>query len=248
MKFVTEKSVVSADLIVHTLKDVQRNNVAGAISFLSAARSLGYSFKKSVNMMKKAPGRLYTLEQWARDAEMMVRIIRKSMPEYMVDVNTELHRLHDIISRDYNTIRANIDDKIMLPVHRYTGVASDTYTLKPAMTGGDLIRCGNQMNICVGGYTQHVLAKSCEIYIIYNDEHIPVVCIEVSSRKINQAKLKSNKQVVNDLELFYFVRDWANTNQLEWEECYDMQIGSKSHSTQIMFADEFEDVVDDLPF
>lgn len=239
---------VSADLIVHTLKDVQRNNIAGAISFLSASCSLGYSFKKSVNTMKKAPGRLYSLEQEARDAEMMVRIIRKSMPEYTVDVGMDLHRLHDIITRDYNTIRANIDDKIILPVHRYNGVSSDKYTLKAVTTGGDLIRCGNQMNICVGGYTQHVLAKNCEIYIVYNDEHIPVVCIEVASRTINQAKLKANKQVTNDLELFAFVRDWANSHELKWEECYDMQLTHQYNRPQVMLENGFEYEADDLPF
>lgn len=237
---------VSADLIVHTLKDVQRNNIAGAISFLSAACSLGYSFKKSVNMMKKSPGRLYALEQSARDAAMMVHIIRKNMPEYTVDVEMDLHRLHDIISRDYNTIRANIDDKVTLPVHQYNGVASDKYTLKAAVTGGDLIRCGNQMSICVGGYTYSVLAKSCEIYIVYNDDHLPVVCIEVARCTINQAKLKANKRIVNDLELFHFVRDWADSHQLKWEECYDMQLTQNDCPRFMHEADE--DDADDLPF
>lgn len=217
---------VKADALVAALAKFDEARALHVISFLGSAILLGYSLKKAINLVHRSGISIFNLINFAEDAVRMLNDILLQIPDYVLDLETPFRDLHDRLSRDSSALRALEYDNVEFPTMNFKGVETDCYKLVPAQKGGDLVRCGSYMNICVASYVNSVASGECDIYIVYNYQDKPVVCIETYKNKMRQAKIKNNDPVFDDYYLFNFVREWADDNGILWEDCYDMKYSS----------------------
>ena len=96
--------------------------------------------------------------------------------------------------------------------------SNNKYSLELPKTTHDLVDIGEQMGICVGGYGDMAVNKSCTICVVTSDNKY-VACIELNENRCKQIKAKYNGMVCGDLA--DFIRDWIVEKQINTTCCSD---------------------------
>ena len=169
-----------------------------------------------------------------RDTFMQLNSICKYKQEYKVNWRLSIDELHDKVSSDYKLITNenrsinydHLEDKEKQFEYIYN---NETYNLHFALAKEthELIKVGNDMDICVGSYDTQALEHNCYIVIARDiDTNKPIICIELKKDdndkfKLNQAKLKYNQRADYD-DLGKILLQWLKDNKIDYTNCYDM--------------------------
>ncbi len=149
----------------------------------------------------------------ARDSQMMLNNILNAGYGDLIEPHKTLREFHDHLSLINNRIKK---ENTLVPSHDKYIMETDSYIIKKPMMTHDIVRVGEYMNICVGGYTQRVMQGDCEIVVVYSKDTMnPIVCIEVKQKRILQAKLNRNSRVNSDSNLNKLVCNWAEKMKLQ---------------------------------
>ena len=135
------------------------------------------------------------------------------------DFKGTLREIHDKFSRLMDKVRyENVVIKYSdSEINKYNQTISNI-EFKLAKDTHELIRVGQSMGICVGGYGENAVARSCTIVVAYEDEK-PVICIELHSSRLIQAKCKYNNLAQGHLALA--LKNWVETTGVDAENCCD---------------------------
>lgn len=168
-----------------------------------------------------------------RDTFMQLNSICKYKQDYKVNWRLSIDELHDKASSDCKLITNenrsinydHLEDKEKQFECMYN---NETYNLHFALAKDthELIKVGDDMNICVGSYGTQALEHNCYIVIARDiDTNKPIICIELKKDedkfKLNQAKLKYNQRADYD-DLGKILLQWLKDNKIDYTYCYDM--------------------------
>lgn len=92
---------------------------------------------------------------------------------------------------------------------------TDDLNITVAKNPLELKEIGNNLNICVGSYSDSVHNGNCNILILRNKDKQDLCCIEVKGDKIVQAKLKRNNRLSSNSILQQFVLDYSKKVNLK---------------------------------
>jgi hypothetical protein len=155
-------------------------------------------------------------------ARMYVKFKAENMliKEYYTD---SLRKIHDRLSRDYPKIKYK-NQIIEYPKksEKYNMVIDEKYEFSLAEDTNELVRIGQELKICVGGYRDVALNGSSRIVSI-KQEGKYVGCIQLSSnfKQLIQAKAFCN----NRLQEYkaYALKEWVEKLEIDAKDCYDYE-------------------------
>lgn len=220
------RNLSSVNAIRSLLKEYPADKLANAFKdkdshFVNAVNSLfvlGYSFTKAVNMLNKFAGPTRNLrflaQQLVDTVDMLQKIVSDFDAEYKMPQGSILE-LHDIVMRDFRTYTDLVKNNTVFPKANHQDYSFEGGIIEAAKRGEDLIKCGANMNICVGIYIDRVVRGDCQIFILKNTEGKELVCIEVKGTNIVQARLKNNADLSDKPELYDTVVEWSELNKLK---------------------------------
>lgn len=148
-------------------------------------------------------------------ASMYYKIMKRKKPELEVSLRGNLREMHDRFSE----ILDNLDHPN--EILTYTDLQrsleykfSNGHYIRLAQDTRELRHVGRTMHICVGGYADRALRKSCNIALMLDDKDQYVMCIELSGDFIDvcQAKLHCNNLPDGDTK--DMVTEWIIANKL----------------------------------
>ena len=200
---------VTEDQIVHRVNACEEHTSAwdNAGSFVKSMHytlRLGFSIKVAMNVP-------HSVGMSCRDTLTMLGELYAHDPSYVAEITTP-REMHDKVTRDYRRMQSGLNAAMMLtvlPEHRHPDMGLSGCTIESAKTIGDLIECGNELNICVGSYWRRVLEGMREIYFVRQNGMF-VACLEVTGDNLVQAKLRFNKEVQYVPEMKSIVEEWAS--------------------------------------
>ena len=137
------------------------------------------------------------------------------------DFKGNLKEIHDNFSRLVNRIKfANAPIKYSEKEIKRYNMQINNLSFKLATDTHELIRVGQDMHICVGGYGDRALSRSCTIVVARDEKDIPKICIELDSRK----KLRQAKTICNNLpqaNLAVALKEWVEKTSIDDDSCCD---------------------------
>lgn len=159
-----------------------------------------YNYRKN-NTEKRFVNQLITTRDsyYILDACNLFKTIKSKMKDYNVDYSRSIRELHDILSRDYNKLRhENKQIKSCSKIAKiFKDVNINNITYRMPKETDELIKVGAFMDICVGGYGERAVNRSCYIVVGYNSDDKPVTCIELrksgSNFTLEQVKKRNNR-------------------------------------------------------
>lgn len=159
-----------------------------------------------------------------RDVMHMFNNIRQIDPNYNLDFDGNILRLHDRLSRDQEKYR-----NPNLPIsysedERRMEMDIDGLSFRLPETTHDLISIGSEMSHCVGGYGDRAYRKGVVIISVIKDGGY-YICIEAHLDRrnvlcLNQVKMYENELPERDDALI--VKKWAEEVGIDWN-CSDMR-------------------------
>jgi len=132
----------------------------------------------------------------------------------------DIYKMHDDMARIIPKLKTK-NKKIPYHVKDFSlcsTIGEYSFILPPDTFS--LIDCGEKMGICVGGYGDSALNKSCIIVFMMKDNKY-AGCIEITSDKktLKQAKSKFNGLINGDAALA--LKKWVEHNGISTEKCHD---------------------------
>jgi hypothetical protein len=139
------------------------------------------------------------------------------------DFKGNLKEIHDKFSKLVNKIKfANLSiPYLKKEIEKYNMQINDL-TFKLADDTHELIKIGQAMGICVGGYGDRAVSRGCTIVAAYDDSHTPKICIElIHGNYLHQAKAIYNNRVQGNLA--FALKEWVEKTGVNTENCPDYQ-------------------------
>jgi hypothetical protein len=75
------------------------------------------------------------------------------------------------------------------------------------------------MNICVGSYGSRAVQKNCNI-VVFKENDVPVMCLELHENLLIQAKMKHNKRPYG--EYLKTIINWCKEKDINYKICSDI--------------------------
>jgi len=99
------------------------------------------------------------------------------------------------------------------------------YTFQLSPDTYDLVRTGEQMQICVGGYGDSAVEGRCHIITMANARYEKVACIEIDSYKENLSQFKAFRNTGIPVECVASAKQWLQDTQIKPDRCRDYTQG-----------------------
>lgn len=124
-------------------------------------------------------------------------------------------RLYVIHNEEMDKLAKEKNKLYALPIPRkYLEITDNSYKVSEPTTISELTKIGNKLNICVGSYKDRVYNKEIDICIVVDKNNDYIACLEIKEGKLVQAKLKYNRTVFNDKEVYDIVIKWCVENNI----------------------------------
>lgn len=131
-----------------------------------------------------------------------------------VPLSFNVKRDHDLVALELNRRVRAAESLTQLPVYPELEHKEGVWSFESPKLGVELLDAGVNLNICVGGYIDRVVAKTNKVIIIRKDGK-DFGCLDVINGRLCQAKLSHNQRVVTHPELLALVLAWAERLELK---------------------------------
>lgn len=203
---------------VNTVKSLYQVSPA-YFNTLVRCLDLGFSTKHTVNVAKNNLGLI-------RDTIRLSSVLRNEELEFNSNISDyhdyldNLYRLRNPQIRrygvNYDSVYESVDTS-----EEFKKFETDTYIFRSPKTANELSEVGQSLNICVGSYRPQFFSKILDIVLITDKEDKYVGCIEVKDNLVVQAKLKFNRPVEGNKDIFNDTKAWMQSNNLT-AHCNDL--------------------------
>lgn len=203
---------------------------------LSYVRSLGFSVKKAMNQTG-------TSIHQAPDTYRMVKAIQEIDPEYTLAVDS-IEKMHESAIRDMRRYQDLIDAKRLgeaAPEHSIPDTEYDDLQIVGTKTYKDIRDCGNEMHICVASYWGALKSGKHEIYYVKRGDKF-IACLEVQDGILVQAKLRANRPVANNPDIYEIICQWTVDNDLQ-VKTYDMVLAEPISTADLQMEIDVDEMM-----
>lgn len=220
---------------VHYLNTFGKESSCMTVYFVESIHELISEANLSISKLYKYLYKDAPLQQGLYNPSQTLRILHDSfnlskMLELPFDKNPKaLERYHDILTREYNTIKDQIVNKAFCEkVEKYQYLnfqpENSDYAIVTPKDSQDLVTEGKKMKHCVGSYINRVADGKSIIVFLRRTEDIdtPYMTIEIDpiEKRLVQIKEKHNGKPQSQ-KATDFVKKWCKKNLIEWKEgCY----------------------------
>ena len=125
----------------------------------------------------------------------------------------DVERDHDLTALELNRRIRAAKSLTQLPVYPGLEYKEGEWSFESPKLGVELLDAGVNLNLCVGGYINSVVAKITKVIIIRKDGK-DFACLEIVDDRLCQAKLCRNRRVATHPELLALVLAWAERLKL----------------------------------
>lgn len=217
---------------VHYLNTFGQESKCMNISFIENIHELIKEANLSISKLYKFLYKDAPMQQGLYSVNETLRLLYDSfnlskLLELPFDKNPKaLVRYHDILTREYNTIKDEIINKKFaekVKKYDYLNYCPDKskFAIVVPKESQDLVREGKLMRHCVASYIDKVAEGKSIVAFLRKTEDIdaPYVTIEVSPHdySIVQVKKKHNERLTNE-KAIDFVNEWCKENTIVWQK------------------------------
>ena len=212
-----------------SLPDKVRNDFANYYSYTTPEKKNLKVFIKDMIKHKGEPKTLKTLfsddyfSHYLYDSAKMYSDFKNQgmvIKEYFTD---NIKKIHDRLSLDYPKIQyANVNIPYKESAKRYNMMVNG-FTFNLAKDTNELIKIGQDLKICVGGYREQAINSTSIIISMKDDKDNYVGCIELTKdfRRLVQAKAVCNNLLQEHKA--EALREWVQTFDIDASNCYDYE-------------------------
>lgn len=182
--------------------------------------------------------------RWGKDAEVCTKLLLRDLSEngeledklyfYGRDgkpifTNRTVNEIHNELSAKQGTVEKLAHGNREIPHTdedrvRFNREIGD-YKFQLSPNTYDLIRTGEQMQICVGGYGDMATSGHCHIVTMSNSNHEKVACIELDSMKQNLLQFKAFRNTGIPVECVDAAKQWLRDADINPDRCRDYTEG-----------------------
>lgn len=195
------------------------SNIDSMVKQLKAVKDIkGFNMNSFCNRLENVD--IYTVIDILR----LIEQIYKKKADYNFNFKCQLKELHDKLAIDYNKLR---HENVVIEYAEEYKILEGKYgelNFAFAKDTHELIEVGTYMGICVGGYGDRAVSKKLNIMVARDNEHNPIICIEMDKHyfTLAQTKLKYNHTIKENTIEYAAIEEWAIKNCLEFNTYYDI--------------------------
>lgn len=160
------------------------------------------------------------------DSHEMYREIKTKNKKYELKYKNHLEKLHQSLTRDYNRMKKSKKMFHYTKMEQKLEKKTELHYFKLPKTNHDLIKVGNDMEICVSHYEEKVKKKETTILFAYDQNEKIKLCLEVKEKKNKEKVLMQVKQAYNHVPTEKQKKDviqWCKEKEIIWKECDDLK-------------------------
>lgn len=157
------------------------------------------------------------------DSENLLKTIRGSegFEDYKLPRSNSIKELHDKLSRMITRCRNKNRSIEYTNQEMAREIEVDGHTFTHPRETHDIIKVGEVMGMCVGGYASRIHDKQVTVILCHDNNGALRLCLEYNKRTLIQAKGYCNS--APNPKLKEVVIKWCDETNISWANCWDMK-------------------------